>query len=282
MSDDQAAALRRRQRARSEAGTPRILAIASGKGGTGKSNVAANLAIGAARDGARAVLVDADLGLANADLLLGLAPERGAADVLRGSCPLAQALCAGPGGVEFLAAGDGVDGLRELSGEGSEQLVSLLRSELPGRELVVLDCGAGISDHVIRLAAASDEVLVVMTAEPTSLVDAYAFCKRVLTRREAAALRIVVNGVRRPREGRLVFERLRALVGRFLGARVELLSILPHDPRIWRAVAEQSPLILSDPRAPLSLALRELAGTLRADMRSRAGSRVGPAAATPL
>src|SRR5581483_2907151 len=155
----------------------RVLAVASGKGGVGKTNLTVNIGIALARDGKRVVVLDGDLGLANVDVLLGLTPKWTLQHVVAGECELVDALCRAPGGIWVIPGGSGVDQLANLSVEGRRRLVDSLASLDGQADVLLVDLAAGVSEDVSTLLAAAPEVLVVTTPEPTAITDAYALVK---------------------------------------------------------------------------------------------------------
>lgn len=238
----------------------RLIAIASGKGGVGKTCLAIGLAQALAQAGRRVTLVDGDLGLANVDVQLGLDPVADLAGVLSGRVPLDEALMAHPGGFLVLAGRSGDGRLAALGGEGVGVLLALLR-RLPGDD-VLLDLGAGLGPVQRGLAAAADLLLVVATEEPTSLTDAYAVLK--LHRRDApeAAAGLLVNMASGVAQARRVHARLDAACRSFLGAGVPMMGAVRRDPRVPAAIRAQQPLLTRSPATPAAEDLRALAGTL--------------------
>lgn len=268
MSTDQAAGLRPLPGAAPEtphrAAGERMLAVVSGKGGVGKTNLVANVAVAAARRGTRVLVVDGDLGLANIDVLLGLAPRHTIAGVLEGRCSVEDALVEGPRGVHLLPAASARSELAALAGAGLDHLVDLLEGAARSYDLVLIDAAAGVGPAVTGLAAACARAFVVTTAEPTSLADAYATLKVLQRRSPELRPEIVVNDVRLERDAIDTHARLDKLSRRFLGRGVPYRGFLPRDPRLAEAVSRQRAAIELFPSSPWSkrlLALTE--GLLR-------------------
>jgi flagellar biosynthesis protein FlhG len=240
----------------------RIVAVTSGKGGVGKTHVACNLAVLAARAGRRVLVLDADLGLANADIVLGVAPHYHLGHLLEGSVPLGDILAEGPEGVRVLAASTGVQELTQLDDQQKLRLVSAL-DEIEDRfDLVLIDCGAGIGDNVLFFAGAAQEALLVISPEPTSLTDAYAAVKVLSQQGGVERFSVVVNPVPTEAHGREVFGTLTRVTDRFLTARVSFLGHVPRDENLQRALMAQRPVVDLFPRSPSSRALGEIARRL--------------------
>lgn len=237
----------------------RGVAVLSGKGGVGKTNLAAGLALAAAGFGARVLLVDGDLGLANLDVLLGLVPERSVLDVLAEGAGADDALVRGPRGVHLLAAASGRADLASLGARGMERVTQAIAGVAARHDLVLVDAGAGIGSTVMRLAAACGRALVVTTPEPTSLADAYATLKVLAQEAPVCALSLVVSSARDEAEARSVFRRIERLALRFLGRAPVLAGFVPRDPLLVRAVALQRSVVDVFPASPSGRAMTALA-----------------------
>ena len=239
-----------------------IVGFLSGKGGVGKTNVAANVAVAARGLGAKVLLVDGDLGLANVDVLFGLASPRSVADVVAGECSLEEAVVEGPRGVHVLPAASGRSDLSaKRPGELAPVLVPLLAAT-SRYDLVVVDLGAGIGPTAVGLAACCDRAILVTTPEPTSLADAYATLKVLGRESPDLAVEVLVNVVKNAREARATHDRLERLAQRFLGAAPPLIGYLPRDARLAEAVRLQRPVVEAFPLAESSRGLVHLAGRL--------------------
>lgn len=241
----------------------RVIAVTSGKGGVGKTHVSANLAVLAAKAGRRVLLIDADLGLANADIVLGICPTRHLGHLLDGSATPGEVLTEGPHGVRVLGASSGVQELTQLTDEQKIRLVSAFDDAAEQFDLVLLDCGAGIGDNVLFFAGAAQEALLVVSPEPTSLSDAYATVK-VLSQQAGVRSFAVVANQAADFQGRDVFRRLTQVTERFLPAKLTYLGHVPRDENLQRAVQVQQPVVDLYPRSPASRALQVLADTLLA------------------
>jgi flagellar biosynthesis protein FlhG len=241
-----------------------ITAVTSGKGGVGKTFVAANLAAALARVGKRVLVLDADLGLANLDVALNLYPKITLHDVFTGKSTLADAILPAPGGFSVLLAGSGMVEYSRMTAEVREKLQALVSEVAPKFDHVLLDTGAGISDVVLYTVSLAGEVLIVVTPEPTSLTDAYATIKVLATTQGRRRVHLLVNQVRKPGEGRGVRAQLQQVVDRYVNptletstgaVRLELMGEVPVDPAVREAVQRRQLLLETMPGTAAALAL---------------------------
>jgi len=244
--------------------TLRVLAIASGKGGVGKTNVTANLAVALAQKGRRVCVLDADLGLANMDVLFGLSPEWSLLHVLRGEKRLAEVLVDGPGGIRIIPAASGFEELTRLSPDDRLRLLDEVDSLDGAFDTLLIDSAAGISANVLYFAAAAADALVVITPEPTSLTDAYALVKVLATKYGRREFLVTVNMANGAADAEAAFARLARVTERFLRVRLEYHGYVPFDDAVSRAVRQQLPAVLTAPASPASRAFGELARRLAA------------------
>jgi len=230
----------------------RITAITSGKGGVGKTFLSANLATALARQGEKVLVLDADLGLANLDVVLNLFPKITLHDVFTGKNTLDQAILEAPGGFSVLLAGSGLVEYSRLTAEVRDQLLKIIEVVAPRYDRILLDTGAGISDVVLFAVSLATEVLVVATPEPTSLTDAYATIKVLATQQQRSAIALVVNQVSRSGEGRVIRGQLQQVVDRFVTpslpagsapVKIELLGEIPIDKSVREAVQRRQLLL---------------------------------------
>lgn len=240
----------------------RVLAITSGKGGVGKTNVVAGLAQSLAQQGQRVVVMDADFGLANLDILLGLSPKYTLEHVLRGEKVLEEILLESPYGVRIIPASSGIQELTRLDTAAELRLVQGLQRVAETADWLLIDTAAGIHDSVVKLLMAAQEVILVTTPEPTSLVDAYAMVKVLHLREAAKPLWLLINNGQSLDEAQETVEQLQAATERFLGKQLRVLGVVPSDPHVLQAVRQQKGVVDLFPRSPAAQAFRALAGQL--------------------
>jgi flagellar biosynthesis protein FlhG len=248
----------------------RITAVTSGKGGVGKTFITANLAAALARQGQRVLVLDADLGLANLDVMLNLAPKSTLHDVITGSSALEEAIVPAPGGFSALLAGSGMVEYSRMTPEVRDRLVQIIEQVAPRYDRVLLDTGAGISDVVLYTVSLADDVLVVVTPEPTSMTDAYATIKVLAGTQSRHSIQLVVNQARVLGEGRAVCTQLQQVVDRYVNpglpapVRLDLLGQVPLDIAVRDAVLRRQLLLESMPGAPAAMAVAAVATRLLA------------------
>lgn len=244
----------------------RVITITSGKGGVGKSNVAINLGIQLKKMGLNVIILDADFGLANIEVMFGTVPKYNLRDTIEGRKGLKEIITEGPMGVQFISGGNGVEGLANLS---KIQLSNLLKGMEQLDELadvILIDTGAGISDSVLEFVASGSEVLLVTTPEPTSLTDSYSLLKALRNysgfSKENTEIKIVANKVSNVVEGRNLYTKLNLVTERFLEMSLGFLGAVPMDQQIIKAVMKQSPISISYPNARASKAFERMSEQL--------------------
>lgn len=259
--EDQAAGLRRTADAARGKRPLRILAYVSGKGGVGKTQMAVNTACLAARRGQRVLIVDADLGLANVEVALGITPRRHVGDLLTGSASIHDVLCPGPPNVYVLPAGSGFSELAELSVDARRRMLEVLEPVAETFDLILLDVGSGIGTNVRFFAGAAQEVVLVVNDEPTSLTDAYAALKVLCLEAGVIDFGILVNEST-DQMGRQVFARLSGVSARFLPARLRFLGAVPRDLAVLRSVSRQMPFVEAFPKSAPAVALDRIVASI--------------------
>ncbi|MDR3208175.1 MAG: MinD/ParA family protein [Oscillospiraceae bacterium] len=237
----------------------RVAAVTSGKGGVGKTSLAVNLALALGRRGLRVVILDADFGLANVNVLLGVTPAFDLSQVVSRRIDLREALCDGPCGVRFLSGGSGMRELTHLSPPRLGALMSNLRQLDDLADVVLIDTGAGVGEQVLRVVNAAQEVILVTTPEPTAIMDAYALVKGLAGEGGAPRVRLVVNRAGSPEEAESTFKTLSAVVRLYLKTDIENMGSLPSDEAVSRAVRLQQPFLISFPRSAAARSVEDLA-----------------------
>jgi len=243
----------------------RAIAVSSGKGGVGKTNIAVNLAVALAAQGKRVALLDADLGLANADVLCGITPRATLEDVVTGDRSIDEVMVQAPGGFRLVPGASGVSRLADMGQLQRrvvlEQLMALERSV----DVLVVDTGAGIGANSMAFAAAAHTILVATTPEPTSIADAYGAIKTLVARGCREGIHLVVNMAEDESEGVQVHARVDRVARAFLNARIAYAGAVPRDAAIPASVRRREPVLLAAPQAPSSCAIRWIAAALAGD-----------------
>jgi flagellar biosynthesis protein FlhG len=240
----------------------RSLVLTSGKGGAGTSNLALNLAIALGEAGERVILVDADLGLANIDLLCGLTPPRDLGDVLVGGGAVADVVVAGPGGIRIVPGAHAMRTLVDPLGDGPDRLAAELAELEAGADFLLVDAGSGLGPRIATLAAAADEVVIVTTPEPTAVADAHAAINRLRRLPGPPRLRAIVNQASSAAEAAEVLARITASSRQFLGTVVSALGYVRADPHVPLAVRMRRPFVVAHPGSVASRGVRRLARDL--------------------
>lgn len=253
----------------------KVVAITSGKGGVGKTFVSANLAAALTRRGLKVLVLDADLGLANLDVVLNLYPKITLHDVFSGKATLEDAILKAPGGFSVILAGSGMVEYSRLTPEVRNDFLKLMADIVPRFDVVLLDTGAGISDVVLFAVSLASEVLLVATPEPTSLTDAYATIKVLASQQQRQQVRLIVNQTVRPGDGRNITAQLQQVLNRFLGAsaggepdpnkrviRLVHLGDIPADQSVKDAVMRRQLLLTHTPGSAAAMAVGQIAGRL--------------------
>ena len=257
---DQAEGLRRLARKQDRAS--RIIAVTSGKGGVGKTNIAVNLALALCQMNHRVALVDVDLGLANADIVLGITPHFNLGHVFRGEKILKDVMTEGPLGLKIISGGSGVTDLANLTGWRLEVFIRSLEELNTEFDFIILDTGAGIHRSVLSFVLAASEILVVTTPEPTAITDGYGLLKVIHKESPEAKVRLVVNMAKNPSEAELVANKLNSVLREYVNWEVDYIGHLLREQQLTKAVSEQKPVLLAFPSAHSSRSLTEIARVL--------------------
>lgn len=264
---DQADELRKKvELLREQTPTSRVIAVTSGKGGVGKTSISVNLALQLQQQGKRVVVLDADFGLANVEVMLGIRPQYNLADLIFDNKTIEEIITEGPLGIGFISGGSGVQDLVNLDKERLKGLIAKLVKLDNMYDVVIIDTGAGISDSVVEFVLSSPEILLVITPEPTSITDAYSLLKAVNRKkefdREQKSIKVITNRVESVREGREIYEKIRIVASKFLNIQLEYLGYVPMDKKIVSAVIEQKPISLSDPGSEPALQFQAICNRL--------------------
>jgi flagellar biosynthesis protein FlhG len=242
--------------------TTRSIAVTSGKGGVGKTQLSANIAHVLARRGQRVLLLDADLGLASLDLALGVHPNRDLLSVIRGQCELREIVVEASEGLHLVPACPGRYEMANLESREREMLHGALRELASDYDVLLIDTGAGIGTNSVAFAALGSEILLVTTPDPTSLRDAYAMSKVLHRRIGVERIRVIANQVASEAGGIEVFERLLGITRRFLSLELDYLGCVPKDESVPRAVAQGHPYVIGAPRSAATRAVETLVSKL--------------------
>ena len=243
----------------------RTVAVTSGKGGVGKTFFSANLATALSRQGLKVLVLDADLGLANLDVVLNLYPKITLHDVFTGKAQLEEAILPAPGGFHVLLAGSGLVEYSRLTPEVREKLLEIFEAVKPRFVVILVDTGAGLSDVVLYAVSMAGEVVVVATPEPTSMTDAYATIKVLCAQQSREKMHLVVNQVARPGDGRTICQQLQQVVDRFVVSptgvvpKLQFLGDIPFDPSVREAVRKRQLLLELHPGSPAALGVNQVA-----------------------
>ncbi len=254
---DQADGLRRS--ASENRGPVRVIAVTGGKGGVGKTTVSVNLAMALSRSGRRVMLLDADLSLANVDVLLGLKSKKNLSHVIAGECSLDDIVLDGPCGMKVLPASSGVKSLADISTEQSTGLIWAFGEMRTPVDDLVIDTAAGIADNVIRFSAAAQDIVVVVCDEPASITDAYAMIKILSRDHRVSRFQILANKTSSMAEARRLYEKLSAVTARFLNVHLNFMGQIPRDSSIRKAIARQCGVVEHYPQSRAAKAFEDAA-----------------------
>jgi flagellar biosynthesis protein FlhG len=255
---DQASGLRKMQ----DSQQVKVIAVSGGKGGVGKTNVSLNTAISLAQLGKRVLVLDADLGLANVDVMLGLRVQRNLSHVLSGECELDDIIIKGPAGMNIIPATSGTQSMVDLTPSEHAGLIRAFSDMQTKFDILIVDTAAGISDMVLSFCRASQDVLLVVCDEPTSITDCYALMKLLSRDHGLFKFKVVANMVRSAKEGQQLFAKLSKVSDRFLDVALELVAVIPFDENIRKSVRKQQAIVEAYPDSPASIGFKSLAKNL--------------------
>jgi flagellar biosynthesis protein FlhG len=252
---DQASGLRKMQ----DLQQVKVIAVSGGKGGVGKTNTSLNTAIALGQLGKRVLVLDADLGLANVDVMLGLRVKRNLSHVLSGECELDDIIIEGPAGIKIIPATSGSQSMVDLTPSEHAGLIRAFSEMRTQFDVLIVDTAAGISDMVLSFTRAAQDVMLVVCDEPTSITDCYALMKLLSRDHGVFKFKVVANMVRSPKEGQQLFAKLTKVTDRFLEVAIELVAVIPYDEKMRKSVRKQQVIVEAYPQSPASLAYIDLA-----------------------
>lgn len=244
----------------------RVITVTSGKGGVGKSNTAINLAIWMRKMGQRVIILDADFGLANIEIMFGTVPKHNLCDLIYQGKSIKEIITWGPGDIGFISGGSGIAGMANLSRDYLNYIIQNLTQLDAIADVIIIDTGAGISDAVLEFLVASGEILLVTTPEPTSITDSYSLLK-ALTRHprfsvEESKIKVIANRVSDTEDGEVLFDKLNTVVSRYLKIPLSYLGAIPQDEKLSEAVMQQMPIALQNPTAKSARSYEQMAAKL--------------------
>ena len=254
---DQAAGIRKMRQINPK--PVRVIAVTSGKGGVGKTNLSVNLGVALAQMGKRVALLDADMSLANVDILLGLSPEFNLSHVLAGEKTLDDIMLKGPAGLKVIPASSGIQQMSELSTIEQAGIIRAFSEIDQNLDVLIVDTAAGISSSVVNFARACQEIIVVVCDEPTSLTDAYAYIKLLNRDYGLSKFHIVTNMVQTVQQGQQLFTKLSKVTDRYLDVSLSYTGGIPFDDYLRKSVQKQKPVVEIFPRSKAALAVKNLA-----------------------
>jgi len=252
---DQASGLRKMQSSQQI----KVIAVSGGKGGVGKTNVSLNTSIALAQLGKSVLVLDADLGLANVDVMLGLRVQRNLSHVLSGECELDDIIIEGPAGIKIIPATSGTQSMVDLTPAEHAGLIRAFSDMQTKFDVLVVDTAAGISDMVLSFCRAAQDVMLVVCDEPTSITDCYALMKLLSRDHGIFKFKVIANMVRSPGEGQQLFGKLSKVSDRFLDVALDLVAVVPYDENIRKSVRKQKAIVEAFPDSPASKAFKNLA-----------------------
>ncbi|MFA5985182.1 MAG: MinD/ParA family protein [Methylococcaceae bacterium] len=236
----------------------RVIAVTSGKGGVGKTNLSVNMGIAFAQAGKKTALLDADMGLANVDILLGIYPKFNLSHVVSGEMSLAEIMVEAPSGLKVIPGASGIQKMSELSTLEQATLIRAFSDLDQDLDVLIVDTAAGISAGVVNFARASQEIIVVVCDEPTSLTDAYAFIKLLNRDYGLSNFHVVTNMVQSPQQGQQLFQKLTKVTDRYLDVSLQFVGAVPYDEFLRKSVQKQTPVMAAFPKSKAALAIKAI------------------------
>ncbi|HHW30465.1 MAG TPA: MinD/ParA family protein [Clostridiaceae bacterium] len=236
----------------------KIITITSGKGGVGKTNITVNLAIALGELGKKVIILDADLGLSNIEVLLGIAPQYTLGDIIYNNKSIFDVITTGPNNIRFISGGSGADVLVKLNKEVLDRFILNIGMLDKIADIILIDTGAGLSDSVTSFIMAADEVILVTTPEPTSLTDAYALIKTVITKDRNKKINLIVNKAEDEREAKDIINKISLVVNRFLGVKLNPLGFILQDQAVVKSVKQQNPFYMKYPNSDATKSIKDI------------------------
>lgn len=255
---DQAAGIRKM----TNSNPVRVIAITSGKGGAGKTNLSVNLGISLAQTGQRVAILDADMGLANVDILLGVYPKFNLSHVLSGEKTLPEIMMEGPSGIRIIPGASGIQKMAELSTTEQAAMIHAFSEIDQDLDVLIVDTAAGISASVVNFARACQEIIVVVCDEPTSLTDAYAFIKLLNRDYKLSNFHVITNMVKSVQQGQALFQKLTKVTDHYLDVTLRFVGTVPYDENLRKSVQKQIPVVVGFPGTKAALAIKDIAGKI--------------------
>ncbi len=240
----------------------RVITVTSGKGGVGKTNFTVNLALALAKLGQRVLIIDADLGMGNVDVILGRSTPYNILHLLDGGFSLIDIITEGPLGIKFMSGGSGLYNLANLDDSQLTHIINKITLLDDLADIILIDTGAGISKSVMNFVVAADEVIIVTTPEPTAITDAYAMVKTYVSHSGTAVLKLVINRVMEPDEGKIAADKLIKVALKFLGLTISSLGFVYEDSNLVKSVKKQTPLLLAFPNTASARCIEQIANRL--------------------
>jgi flagellar biosynthesis protein FlhG len=240
----------------------RVITVTSGKGGVGKTNISINLGLVLSELGNRVVVIDADFGLANVDVVLGIMPEYNLLDVIKDDKEIVDILTEGPNGIKFISGGSGVEELIKLEKWQLDKFLEKMSQLDDIADIIIIDTGAGLSENVLSFVMSADEIILVTTPEPTSITDAYALIKMVSKMDKNKNLKIIVNRAEDSEEAGQILKKLTLAAEKFLSFKIAALGFVLNDNTVTKSVKQQQPFVIGYPKCTASKYIREIANKL--------------------